>query len=64
MTSTPFFSPEGFERVREIRVGELEAPDHSTLRGDALLPVMSGGEGGCHTGGTGGFVVQRACLKN
>ncbi|MBZ5688748.1 MAG: 2-oxoacid:acceptor oxidoreductase family protein [Acidobacteriia bacterium] len=41
---------QGFERVREIRVGELEAPDHSTLRGDALLPVMSGGEGGCHTG--------------
>ena len=41
---------QGFERVREIRVGELEAPDHSTLRGEALLPVMSGGDGGCHTG--------------
>jgi pyruvate-ferredoxin/flavodoxin oxidoreductase len=41
---------QGFERVREIRVGELEAPDHSTLRGEALLPVMSGEGGGCHTG--------------
>ena len=42
---------QGFERVREIRVGEMEAPDHSTLRGEALLPVMSGGDGGdCHTG--------------
>ena len=41
---------QGFERVCEIRVGELEAPDHSTLRGEALLPVMNGGDGGCHTG--------------
>ena len=43
---------QGFERVREIRVGELEAPDHSTLRGEALLPVVSGRDdgGGCHTG--------------
>ena len=42
---------QGFERVREIRVGELEAPDHSTLRGEALLPVLiGGGDGGCHTG--------------
>jgi pyruvate-ferredoxin/flavodoxin oxidoreductase len=32
----------GFERVREIRVGELEAPDRSTLRGQALLPVVAG----------------------
>ena len=30
----------GFELVREIRVGELEAPDRSTLRGKALLPVV------------------------
>jgi pyruvate-ferredoxin/flavodoxin oxidoreductase len=30
----------GFEKVREIRVGELEAPDRSTLRGKALLPVF------------------------
>jgi pyruvate-ferredoxin/flavodoxin oxidoreductase len=41
---------QGLERVREIRVGELEAPDHSTLRGEALLPVMNEGDGGCHTG--------------
>ena len=42
---------QGFECVREIRVGELEAPDRSTLRGEALLPVFSSGEGdGCHSG--------------
>ena len=32
---------QGFELVREIRIGELEAPDRSTLRGQALLPVVS-----------------------
>ena len=31
---------QGFELVREIRVGELAAPDRSTLRGQALLPVV------------------------
>jgi pyruvate-ferredoxin/flavodoxin oxidoreductase len=38
---------QGFERVREIRVGELEAPDRSTLRGAALLPVVAA-EGNGH----------------
>ncbi len=33
---------QGFERVREIRIGELDAPDRSTLRGQALLPVFAG----------------------
>ena len=33
---------QGFERVREIRVGDLRAPDRSTLRGQALLPVVTG----------------------
>src|SRR6266542_3480499 len=32
---------QGFERVREIRVGELEAPDRSTLRGSPFLPVVA-----------------------
>ena len=43
---------QGFERVREIRVGELEAPDRSTLRGQALLPVLAadGNGGGCGSG--------------
>ncbi len=43
---------QGFERVREIRVGEMEAPDRSSLRGEALLPVLSGAqtEGGCGSG--------------
>jgi pyruvate-ferredoxin/flavodoxin oxidoreductase len=45
---------QGFERVREIRIGELEAPDQSTLRGKALLPVVqSNGNGigdGCGSG--------------
>ncbi|HEV2173074.1 MAG TPA: 2-oxoacid:acceptor oxidoreductase family protein, partial [Nitrospira sp.] len=40
---------QGFERVREIRVGELAALDRSTLRGQALLPVMSDGSGGCRS---------------
>lgn len=38
---------QGFELVREIRVGALEAPDRSSLRGRALLPVVvEGGNGG------------------
>jgi pyruvate-ferredoxin/flavodoxin oxidoreductase len=37
---------QGFERVREIRVGELAAADRSTLRGQALLPVVGGNGGG------------------
>jgi pyruvate-ferredoxin/flavodoxin oxidoreductase len=42
---------QGFERVREIRVGELEAPDRSTLRGEALLPLLHHAEGdGCQPG--------------
>ena len=36
---------QGFERVREIRVGEMSAPDRSTLRGQALLPVVASGDG-------------------
>src|SRR5688572_2221981 len=45
---------QGFERVREIRVGELEAPDRSTLRGQALLPVVAGdGDGNGHGCGSG-----------
>src|SRR5512132_2803076 len=36
----------GFELVREINVGELEAPDRSTLRGKALLPVVGGNGNG------------------
>ncbi len=36
---------QGFERVREIQIGELSAPDRSTLRGQALLPVVADGNG-------------------
>jgi pyruvate-ferredoxin/flavodoxin oxidoreductase len=31
---------QGFERVQEIKVGELAAADHSSLRGKALLPIL------------------------
>ncbi len=31
----------GFDQVREIKVGEMAAPDHSTLRGVPLLPVLA-----------------------
>jgi pyruvate-ferredoxin/flavodoxin oxidoreductase len=45
---------QGFELVREIEVGVLAAPDRSTLRGRALLPILSGnghGDGdGCGSG--------------
>jgi len=42
---------QGFELVREIRVGELNAPDRSTLRGIALLPtVTDDGGDACHSG--------------
>jgi pyruvate-ferredoxin/flavodoxin oxidoreductase len=40
---------QGFERVREIRVGEVEAQDRSTLRGQPLLPLLTGG-GDCTCG--------------
>ena len=42
---------QGFERVREIRVGELNAPDRSSLRGEALLPIVDGHGDGCQVGG-------------
>jgi len=43
---------QGFDRVREIRIGELDAADRSTLRGKALLPMIPGnGDGdGCGSG--------------
>ena len=44
----------GFELVREIKVGELEAADRSTLRGKALLPMAMpesiAASEGCGTG--------------
>src|SRR5213594_4199789 len=43
---------QGFERVREIRVGELHAADRSTLRGIALLPMVDG-EAPSENGGCG-----------
>src|SRR5437588_2080005 len=41
---------QGLERVREIRIGELRAPDRSTLRGQALLPVVHENGEGCGSG--------------
>src|SRR4029077_270993 len=31
---------QGFERVKEIAIGEIAAADHSSLRGQALLPIL------------------------
>ncbi len=31
---------QGFELVKEIKIGELSAKDHSSLRGEALLPIL------------------------
>jgi pyruvate-ferredoxin/flavodoxin oxidoreductase len=32
---------QGFERVKEIAIGEIEAADRSSLRGQALLPILA-----------------------
>ena len=34
---------QGFEQVKEINIGELTAADRSTLRGQALLPILEDG---------------------
>jgi pyruvate-ferredoxin/flavodoxin oxidoreductase len=43
---------QGFEQVKEIAIGELSAADHSTLRGQALLPILelATAGGSCGTG--------------
>lgn len=43
---------QGFELVREINIGAIDAPDRSTLRGQALLPVLGAGSehSGCGSG--------------
>ena len=42
---------QGFEQVKEIKIGELSAADRSTLRGQALLPILElATAGGCSTG--------------
>jgi pyruvate-ferredoxin/flavodoxin oxidoreductase len=51
---------QGFEQVKEIQIGEITAADHSSLRGEALLPVLQGleepefADAGCSTGGSCG----------
>jgi pyruvate-ferredoxin/flavodoxin oxidoreductase len=50
---------QGFSQVKEIKIGELAAADRSSLRGDALLPILEavpalaqvGAESGCASGG-------------
>jgi pyruvate-ferredoxin/flavodoxin oxidoreductase len=48
---------QGFDQVKEIKVGELAAADHSSLRGQALLPILEAvpafaeAAAGCTTGG-------------
>jgi pyruvate-ferredoxin/flavodoxin oxidoreductase len=45
---------QGFERVKEIAIGEVTAVDHSSLRGQALLPILESvpafAEVSCSTG--------------
>jgi len=49
----------GFELVREIKVGELEAADRSTLRGRALLPIVMPESIAAHEGcGTGCRTIE------
>ncbi len=50
---------QGFERVKEIKIGELAASDRSSLRGQALLPILDvepefaevAADSGCRAGG-------------
>ncbi len=50
---------QGFDQVKEIKIGELSAADHSSLRGQALLPILepvpafaeAGAAESCGTGG-------------
>jgi pyruvate-ferredoxin/flavodoxin oxidoreductase len=50
---------QGFERVKEIKIGELAAADRSSLRGHALLPILDvepefaevAADSGCRAGG-------------
>jgi pyruvate-ferredoxin/flavodoxin oxidoreductase len=50
---------QGFERVKEINIGELAAADRSSLRGQALLPILDvepefaevAADSGCRAGG-------------
>jgi len=44
---------QGFERIREIAIGELQAADRSTLRGKALLPLIPGNGDSNHGCGSG-----------
>ena len=46
VTSNMEVMTKGFDLVREINVGALEAPDRSSLRGKALLPVVGGNGNG------------------
>jgi len=49
----------GFELVREINVGALEAADRSTLRGKALLPIVMPESIAAHEGcGTGCRTIE------
>ena len=54
VTSNMEVMTKGFELVREIKVGEMEAADRSTLRGKALLPIAMphsiAASEGCGTG--------------
>ena len=44
---------QGFSRVREVPVGELDAADRSTLRGVPLLPVLAQANGNGNGAGPG-----------
>jgi pyruvate-ferredoxin/flavodoxin oxidoreductase len=43
---------QGYDQVKEIKVGALSAADHSTLRGQALMPILelATAGGSCGTG--------------
>jgi len=46
---------QGFDQVKEIKIGELAAADRSSLRGQALLPILENVEAFATAGGSCGI---------
>ena len=52
---------QGFEQVKEIKIGELVAADRSSLRGQALLPILENVEALATVGGCGCRSTTHPC---
>jgi pyruvate-ferredoxin/flavodoxin oxidoreductase len=52
---------QGWERVKEIAIGDLAATDHSSLRGQALLPILEAVPAYAAEGGAGATCATGGC---